>query len=366
MSTKIYSPAPDSIEKVISLLNAKEVVALPTETVYGLAGSAISNEAVEKIFKAKDRPAFDPLIVHVKAAILTHPQCPIHALVKDQILSEEILKWPQVNLIETAMKKFWPGPLTMILPRGPMIPDSVTSGQNTVGIRCPAHPIFQAVLNCLTFPLAAPSANQFGRVSPTTAQHVFQELNGRIPAILDGGPCSVGVESTIIKVEDPPFSVTLLRPGKIGLQDLQTHFGVIIESQSALGEQKQKELSPGMLDEHYAPQTPLIVIPFPFSHREAALEFLTGFTLDEKTAFIGMSEIPPEIRGKSGAIYRILSPSGALSEMAQNLFATLRELDRNLQVSTIFIDLPPDSHNGLSLAIRDRLKRASKNKPSVK
>jgi len=361
-STPVFPPSPGSVRRVAELLRLGETVALPTETVYGLAANALSSSAVLKIFAAKERPSFDPLIVHVGKHGLDDPRGPLRALAEAGWLSNEILGWSGVTVVEAAMKTFWPGPLTFILPRGPKIPKEVTSGQDTVGIRCPAHPLFQAVLAELDFPLAAPSANRFGRISPTCADHVVQELDGRIAGVLDGGACTVGVESTIIQVEDP-LRVTLLRPGKIGIDDLQKTFKTPIDRRATTGE--LRPASPGLLDEHYAPRKPLILIPAPFSDEKTVMETLVAFPPSDQDAILAMHAIPPYLQNRKHSVEKILSPQNSAQEMAQNLFATMRELDRNPEVERILCDLPGDGSGGLASAIRDRLRRASRNKPLI-
>jgi len=373
-STPVFSASSESIRRVAELLNLGETVALPTETVYGLAANALLAPAVLKIFAAKERPSFDPLIVHVSERVLKDPKGPVQALADAGLISTEILQWNAVAALEAAMKTFWPGPLTFILPRGPKIPDEVTSGQETVGIRCPAHPLFQAVLTELDFPLAAPSANRFGRISPTCADHVVQELDGRIAGVLDGGTCPVGVESTIIQIEEP-LRVTLLRPGKIGSSDLQKIFKTPIGRRATDGETSgnsspiSSPVSPGLLDEHYAPRKPLILIPASFSDEKAVMETLAAFPPSEKDAILAMQAIPPYLQNRKHSVVKILSPENSAREMAQTLFATMRELDQNPNVERIICDLPndgPDSSGaGLSSAIRDRLRRASRNKPAI-
>lgn len=361
--THLFSASSDSIHQVAQLLRNGEVVALPTETVYGLAGNATAPASVLKIFEAKERPSFDPLIVHVSSQILKTSQGPIYHLVQNQIISAEILKWKCLPELEGAMKRFWPGPLTFVLPRGSKIPDEVTSGQNTVGIRCPAHLLFQTVLAELSFPLAAPSANRFGRISPTQASHVMQELDGRIAGILDGGTCEVGVESTIIKVEDS--QVTLLRPGKISLGELEKQFKTQIKTAQTLGEKNQTQAAPGMLDEHYAPRKPLILIPTSFEQTSEALSILEKYPESDRHAFLAMNSLPLAIRARKHSVAKLISEKNSIDEMAQSLFACLRELDQDPQVEMIFCDIPMQPDSGLATAIRDRLRRASRNKPLI-
>jgi L-threonylcarbamoyladenylate synthase len=360
--TEVFPNAPDSIAKAVALLIQNEVVALPTETVYGLAGNAFEDEAIQKIFGAKERPFFDPLIVHLSKRYLKDLRGLFQALVEDGILGPEVLLAPELSLIEKVVKKYWPGPLTIILPRGSKIPDSVTASQQTVGIRCPDHSVFQSVLAAVPFPLAAPSANRFGRISPTEANHVLSELKGRIPAIIDGGACTVGVESTIIKI-DFPLSISLLRPGKIGIIDLEANFKVKLYRGTTLGLAHVTGVTPGSLDEHYAPKKPLYLMPYSFHDAEAASRFLGNpALLAKRVAYVSMSGVSPQLKLEPQHL-RTLSPLANLEEMAQGLFKSLRELDEDKNYDIIVADLPTAHEQGLGAAIADRLRRASQNKP---
>ncbi len=362
MITELLKNEGCSIKSAALYLKQGEILALPTETVYGLAGNAFSSSVVNKIFIAKERPAFDPLIVHVGSKLLAKGNHPIESLVNSKILSSEILNWPSQDLINDAMKKFWPGPLTLVLPRGPKIPNEVTSGQNTVGIRCPAHPLFQAVLDELDFPLAAPSANRFGRISPTKASHVLQELNGKIAAVLDGGDCKVGLESSIFRIENP-LKISLLRPGQISKEILESHFGVPVELGAAAGTINQAQLAPGMLDQHYAPKKTMILCPFPFSQDQSTFTFLDSLSLQGTVFFIGMSEIPKTFPKNIQTKSIILSEKKSLEEMGQKLFNSLRVADQDPDIDFIVVDVPEYHNSGTGAAIRDRLNRASTNKP---
>ncbi len=204
-------PIGTNIQTAAELLRKGEVVAIPTETVYGLAANAYNEAAVLKIFQAKQRPAFDPLIVHV------------HSLeqVKEVVSFSELTRKDMRKEAEALMVKFWPGPLTLVLPKSDRVPDLVTSGLDTVAVRMPAHPMALELLRSLDFPLAAPSANPFGYVSPTTAQHVADQLGDKIPYILDGGPCTVGVESSIIGWESEADQWVLYRPGGTPVAEIE-------------------------------------------------------------------------------------------------------------------------------------------------
>ena len=364
--TEILDSSPRSLDRASDLLYQSKVVALPTETVYGLAGNAFDPEAVRKIFKAKDRPSFDPLIVHLATRYLTDPEGIIPALIRDGIMSESVANSMDRPVIETLMRRFWPGPLTLIVPRGPKIPNELTSHLDSVGIRMPTHPVFQAILDRLEFPLAAPSANRFGRISPTTAKHVHDELNGRIPAIVDGGSCQIGVESTILKIEDG--HLTLLRPGGISASDLQKAGASKVSIARAAGQTAQAIQAPGMLDEHYAPTKPLFLIPEPFDECADPGSFLPDSDFPSQIALLSFAPIRggsshPLLRSLQIRKHRILSGSGDPSEAARTLYSTLRELDQDPYVDLILADLPSDHQSGLFAAIADRLNRASRNKP---
>ena len=347
MKTEVLSHSADAIAKACELLQAGEVVALPTETVYGLAGNAFDQDSVLKIFKAKERPSFDPLIVHVSDRILSSGNDPVAALVESGILARSLLDSPLKEAIVRTMRTFWPGPLTLVLPKGEMIPDEVTSAQPTVAVRMPSHPLFQKILLGLEFPLAAPSANRFGRISPTTADHVVAELSGRIPAILDGGPCTVGVESTIVSISGG--GAFLLRPGKISKEELEVALMTPVQIRKGLLEEKAARPAPGMLDQHYAPVKPLYLFP--------------GSTTDEK-ALLSFAREKGAVGRAGFLLQRDLSFTGSIEEVAKNLFSEMRKLDEDPYVDFIVADLPRQTDSGLGAAIADRLGRAA-GKPGV-
>ena len=306
------------IEKARDLLLRNEVVAIPTETVYGLAGNALSEIAVSKIFEAKNRPHFDPLIVHVSEV---------------SEVSNYVEEIPELAF--NLMEHFWPGPLTVLLPKKKCIPDLTTSGLNEVGIRIPNHPITLELLRGLPFPLAAPSANPFGYISPTSAAHVEAQLGGKIPYILNGGNCSVGIESTVLRVQHN--EIEILRLGGISLEDLQRFTSNIHIQQHS----SSTPAAPGMLTSHYAPRKPIYVgniqeLMHSFaSQRVGVLSFRKDFQMDSQ---------------------RILSPTGNFTEAASNLFAHLRELDQ-MKIDVILAEFLPNEN--LGRAINDKLKRAS-------
>jgi L-threonylcarbamoyladenylate synthase len=304
-------------EAAVGLLRRGELVALPTETVYGLACDALNPAAAAAVFAAKERPSFDPLIVHV----------PDHTWIGK--LSE--VNKVTAELVQRLTEKFWPGPLTLVLPSKPVVPDLVRSGLPTVALRCSAHPVMAAVLHKLGGPVAAPSANRFGRISPVTAAHVVEELGGRIPLVLDGGPCRHGLESTIVAVEDG--RLILLRPGPVTTEELEKFAPV------ERIERGEKLSAPGMLDSHYAPRTPLKILA-------------SGDVPPADAAECGVLSFGTEEHGF--AVVEKLSPHPELA--APEFFAALRRLDAS-GVRCIYARALPDS--GLGMAIMDRLRRAS-------
>lgn len=250
--TRIVPAADDEMQQAVSeacaLLRAGDIVALPTETVYGLAADAFNPAAVAKVFAAKERPSFDPLIVHIAA--------------RGDLKNVAIVPAELAETVNQLTAAFWPGPLTLILPKHPDIPDLVTSGLPTVAVRQSAHPVFRAINKELGRPIAAPSANRFGRISPTSAGAVIKELGGRIPLVVDAGACGEGLESTIIAIEPRPDRkpvFRLHRAGPITKEQLQ-QFGKVEKVRQAAG---GSPLAPGQLASHYAPLTPLILLESP-------------------------------------------------------------------------------------------------------
>jgi L-threonylcarbamoyladenylate synthase len=305
------------------LLRSGSPVALPTETVYGLAADAFNEEAVAKVFEAKERPRFDPLIVHLPGP--------------DWLERVARIDQESRDLIEKLTAQFWPGPLTLVLPREKIVPDIVTAGLDTVAVRISAHPVFGEIIRALDAPLAAPSANRFGRVSPTTAQHVFDELDGRIPLIIDAGPTLHGIESTIVAVRDGRME--LLRRGPVTAEQLAV-FGQVVFTKAVA-----RPEAPGQLPSHYAPATPLVLVDDPSSFDAPA---------GKKCGLLAWHA---SARAGQFAETRELSSRQDPREAAANLFRCLRELDR-LNLDLIVAEKLPDE--GLGAAINDRLRRASK------
>jgi len=306
----------------VELLRQGEAVALPTETVYGLAADALNPIAVAKIFEAKGRPRFDPLIIHL-------PDPGWLEKVADPLEQDR-------RLVSSLAEKFWPGPFTMVLPKRDIIPEIVTAGLETVAVRISAHPIFSEIVSAFGKPLSAPSANRFGLISPATAKHVLDELNGHIPLIIDAGPTTHGIESTIVAVHDG--KIDILRRGPITSEQL-SKFGEV-----GIATEREKISVPGQLPSHYAPKTPLRIVD--------NLKSFTPMT-NERWALLAWTPIKNDERFVA---IRNLSRQQDLREAAANLFRYLRELDA-LDVDLIVAERVPGE--GLGAAILDRLQRAS-------
>jgi len=315
----VLAATPENVALAAECLKAGGIVAFPTESVYGLGAIVWDARAVARVFEAKRRPSFDPLIVHVLGL---------------EMLDEVAAELPPAAAL--LAERFWPGPLTLVLPKRPAVPSLVTAGLETVAVRMPSHPVARALIEAAGAPIAAPSANPFGALSPTRAQHVARLLGDAVDIILDGGPTEHGIESTIIGFTPRP---TLLRPGAIPLEDLSS---VIPSSPSVILSLSKDErpTAPGQLPHHYAPRTPLRVA--------------------------NLAEVPPAQRARAGALalreapagygaVRVLSPAGDLREAAARLFDALHELDA-LGLERIYAE--PIEERGLGLAIADRLARA--------
>ncbi|WNJ17933.1 L-threonylcarbamoyladenylate synthase [Pontibacter sp. G13] len=309
------------IQVAADWLKQGEVIGMPTETVYGLAGNALDAEAVTRIFTAKNRPTFNPLIVHVHGV---------------EQLAELVQELP--NSVKSLAAACWPGPLTLLLPKTDRVPDLVTAGHPRVAVRIPNHPVALELLQALDFPLAAPSANPFGYISPTTAEHVRQQLHTRIPYVLDGGPTEIGIESTILGWE-PDGTWKWYRIGGYPLEALETLVGPI----EAAPHHAENPQSSGRLKSHYAPNVPLVLGDVD--------ELLNTHGKDG----VGVLAFDRSVGGVSAKHQRVLSESGDLGEAARNLFAYMRELDE-MDVSIILAQRVPD--RGLGRAINDRLGKA--------
>ena len=319
MKTEISTDRTAAVE----LLRKGEIVALPTETVYGLAADALNAIAVAKIFEAKERPRFDPLIVHLP----------------DRAWLEKVADLPAQDrqLILKLADKFWPGPFTMVLPKRQIIPEIVTAGLDTVAVRFSAHPVFSEIIREFGKPLAAPSANRFGGVSPTAAQHVLDDLQDRITLIIEGGPTAHGIESTIVAIRDG--KIDILRRGPITAEQLSELAKIDVV---AAGE---KVSVPGQLPAHYAPKTRLRLIGDAKS-----------FSPDKDQRVGLLAWNPAKSAKKNFAAVRCLSERQDLREAAANLFRCLRELDA-LDLDVILAERVPSQ--GLGAAIMDRLRRGA-------
>lgn len=311
----------NEIKKAASILNNGDVVAIPTETVYGLAGNAFNEAAIKKIFEAKNRPFYNPLIVHIKS---------INEL-------DAVAKNIPPLALELA-STFWPGPLTLVLEKQDCVSDLVTGGKDTVAVRVPRHPVALALLNELSFPLVAPSANPFNYLSPTCAEHVQEQLGEKIPMILDGGSCQKGVESTIISFKDKHPIV--LRYGAVSIEDIESVCGKL----EVLNHNNKTPDAPGMLKKHYSPTT-----HFCLTHN--VLTTLDSFS-DKKIGILAFSKAITDNRVKSQIV---LSEKGDLNEAASKLFSAMHDLDK-MDLDIIIAAYFPEE--GLGKTINDRLKRA--------
>lgn len=314
----ILQPSSDTIEQAARFIREGELVAFPTETVYGLGGNALDPIAVAKIFEVKNRPHFDPLIVHIADPDMLGFICDISAIEKKLSAA------------------FWPGPLTLVLPKKPVIGDLVTSGLPKVAVRMPNHDIALKLIRAAGVPIAAPSANRFGYLSPTSARHVDKTIGHLISAILDGGPCDVGVESTILDYDGHTW--TLLRAGGIATEVLSDWLGEPIR----LAIKQANPSSPGQLTQHYSPRTPIVVTTT--EHPDSA----------QQTGYLGFQNPPA-----NPAAYKtieILSAAGDYREAAARLFAALHHLD---EAGLDLIIAEPVPAVGLGAAIMDRLTRAA-------
>jgi L-threonylcarbamoyladenylate synthase len=304
------------IADAAAILRRGGLVGLPTETVYGLAADATDAQAVLRIFAAKGRPRFDPLIVHCADA-------------------DDVWQVAEPTPRARRLATLWPGPLTLVLRRRACIPDAVTAGLDTVAVRVPDHPLARELIRACGRPLAAPSANRFGCTSPTTAAHVIEQLGAAVDAVLDGGPCRVGVESTVLRPDPTPL---VLRPGGLPREQLALLLGepVALADRQARADNLPRE-APGMLASHYAPRCPLVL-------RDGA------WPADPTIGLLAFTTAP------AGRIAEVLSPTGDLAEAATHLFAAMRRLDA-AGVKAIAAELVPET--GLGEAINDRLRRAA-------
>ena len=310
------------IDKAIFFLEQQEAVAIPTETVYGLAANALEEKAIRKIFKIKQRPLFNPLIVHLK-----------------NITEVEKYAFDIPQIAFDLFEKFSPGPLTIILPKKDNISDLITAGKTDVALRIPKHPLSLDLLNQLSFPLAAPSANPFGYISPSTAEHVYKLLKNKIPYILDGGPCHCGIESTVIGFQDD--NAVILRLGALSVGDIQK----VVPAIQIQTNENNSPLSPGMLKQHYSPNTMMLLV-----------DDLAKTIETYKDKNIGIISFRDFYQNINAAQQVVLSERGNLEEAAQKLYAAFHYLD-GMKLDLILAEMMPEED--LGLAINDRLLRAA-------
>ena len=329
----ILEATSDNIDHCASLLQSGEIVGIPTETVYGLAGNALRESSVRKIFQVKSRPFTDPLIVHCS-----------------HLKAVESIAFCNDSVYRLA-EAFWPGPLTLILAKDKKIPDIVTAGLNSVAVRVPQHPVFRSVLEKIDFPLAAPSANPFGYVSPTLAEHVQQTLGSKVNAILDGGPCRVGLESTILDLRNLKVPV-VLRHGPITCSQISNCLGLSVKTVvTEKSDEKIAQSAPGQLTKHYSPKASVYLI----EHGSTRYENPIVLRSDNTEALV-CNQKPEWYEGQQNIYW--LSKTGDPDEIAHNLFDLVQKLDRQ-QFSKIFIERVPSQSIGL--AINDRMERAAAN-----
>lgn len=327
MKTELLTKA--DIPRAAEILKNGGLVAIPTETVYGLGASALNEAALKKIFEVKGRPADNPLIIHVSS-------------------SDELEKWCR-NIPAAAYRLaevFWPGPLTLLLEKKPVIPSLVTAGLNTVAVRCPRHPLTLELIKQSGVPIAAPSANISGKPSPTTAGHVMSDIGGKIEAVLDGGPCSVGLESTIVDMTVKPPSI--LRPGGITKEQLKEILGEV-EIDGGLINPDERPKAPGMKYRHYAPQAEVIIVS---GDKQRIYDYVNDRP-DEGAAVLCFDGDEQYFKNKLCLSY---GGEDRPSVLAENLFACLRELDRE-DIKTIYARCP--SEDGVGFAVVNRLKKAA-------
>ena len=324
------------IDEAAAILRDGGLLGIPTETVYGLGANGLNEEAVAHIFEAKGRPQDNPLILHIPDASWLERYC------KDIPLTAYQLA-----------KAYWPGPMTMILKRKDIVPNAVTAGLDTVGMRCPAHPLCREIIAASGVPVAAPSGNTSGRPSPTTAQHMLEDMDGKIDAIVDGGPCSVGVESTIIDLTETP--ARLLRPGGITLEQLEAVLGEVavdpaVTRLMGAGEQPK---APGMKYRHYAPKAPVTVVTGDPKKRAEYIAFHAG----AEDGIICFDEFLPLFTRRSETRPVMdLGPAGDKEEQARHIFDALRSFDHT-SVPAIWAQCPDTT--GIGLAIANRLNKAA-------
>jgi len=363
--TQLLNATADNINLAIEALKSGDVIGFPTETVYGLAGNALNDEAIAKIFLYKSRPSFDPLIVHVAETLQS-----CTALAEAEIIDLRTMTHDQISTCDQLIQIFWPGPLTLIFPKHERVSELVTSSLPTVALRAPAHLVAQKLLRQSGLPLAAPSANQFGRISPTKSQHVIEELGAQLKFCLEGGECQIGVESTIASVNFRG-EVSVLRPGGLSLEILEKHLGKLFQGlHTELGLPSvaaKSPVAPGLLESHYAPRKLMLRIQTDWNETElknlyrslpknlsqvTKVSILSSFPLPFETQHIIRNTFT------QAEFFSLTAEGNDSLTAARNLFAQLRTLDQS--DSELIVCELPKSQKDLWPAIRDRLTRASK------
>lgn len=334
------SEAQEALAQAAAILRAGGLVALPTETVYGLGAHGLDAAAVGRIFEAKQRPAWDPVIVHIADLGM------LDGLVCWEGLDAEI-----EGRARRLMEAFWPGPLTLLLRRTDAVPDAVTAGRALVGVRMPAHPVALELIRRAGIPVAAPSANLFGHTSPTTAEHVLEDLDGRIDAVVDAGATGLGVESTVLDACQSPM--VIYRPGAVTLEQIRAVGGPVVVFEGGKLEETPREAmpSPGVGIRHYAPRARLMLVDSPLDELEARLAELARSSAGERVGVM----LPAEIAAPTGTAAFVWGAWDAPKELARELYAGLRRLDTE-GCTVILCPLPPAE--GIGAAIRDRLLKA--------
>lgn len=330
MTTKILTGR--DLAEAAAILRRGGLLGIPTETVYGLGANGLDSGAVGRIFEAKGRPQDNPLILHIPSADWLERYC---AELPDGAYA--------------LAERFWPGPLTMVLRRKPVVPDAVTAGLSTVGMRCPAHALCREIIAAAGLPVAAPSGNTSGRPSPTTAGHMLEDMDGRIDGIVDGGPCAVGVESTIVDLTlDPP---RLLRPGGVTLEELRSVLGEVAVDKAVTGllSDGEQPRAPGMKYRHYAPRAPVTVVK---GNPLRTAEYIAAHA-GQGSGVICFDEFAPRFAGCS---VERLGPVGDAAEQARHVFDALRFFD-GTEVTEIWAQCPDDA--GIGLAVSNRLSKAA-------
>jgi L-threonylcarbamoyladenylate synthase len=334
LETRLLAADARGLEAAAAILRHGGLVGFPTETVYGLGAHALDAEAVARIFAAKGRPADDPVIVHLADAACL-----------ERVAVPTAVAW---RLAES----FWPGPLTLVLPKRPAVPALVTAGLDSVGVRVPSHPVARALLHACGLPVAAPSANLFGRPSPTTARHVLDDLDGRIDAVVDGGPATVGVESTIVDLTATP--PRLLRPGGLPAEAIEATLGMHLARPGAA--RSGPQAAPGMLPVHYSPRTPLTLITGRAARSRLAHAVDQAHATGQRVGVLTLSE--DKSLFPNGVVTAEVGSWDEPARSAARLFEALRSLDRS-GLDVMFARELADPSLGLGRALADRLRRAA-------